>query len=56
MTRTQKATGSGLELEAGGNDARVIRVLKTGDTSKHKRALPDSFNIRLNCLDPITDE
>jgi hypothetical protein len=56
MTRTPKATASGLHLEAGGNGACVIRVLKTGDTSKHKRALPDNFNIRLDCLDPMTDE
>jgi hypothetical protein len=46
----------GLELEAGGNGECVIRVTKEGDTRKYKRAMPDGFNIRLDCKDPMCDE
>jgi hypothetical protein len=45
-----------LELESGGNGECVIRILKSGDTSKYKRAFPDNFNIRLDCHDPMKDD
>jgi hypothetical protein len=47
---------TGVELDAGGNGECIIRVTKEGDTRKHRRALPDGFNIRMDCRDPMCDE
>jgi hypothetical protein len=41
----------GLELDSGGNGPCVIRVTKEGNTR-----MPDGFNIRLDCYDPMGED